>query len=137
MANKFTQSVLERQYKEAQEEKRAKKQAASPVPSDDKDAPPSAPEAQEPVVEAPVAIIKPAPKAERKPAAIAPTLAEVPINLDAYIIKETERIAKNKTFYLDQAVIDAVKAAAKRQRITDSKLVNDILRKVLAVSSNE
>ena len=54
-------------------------------------------------------------------------------DLSDFIIKESGRSAKNKTFYLDAAVIEAVHAAAEAQRITDSKLVNDILKKILQV----
>lgn len=135
MANKFTQSVLERQYKEAQEEKRAKKQPPAVAEPDAASEPPSVSEVAVSAVPVQEEKTEAIPAIAKKPAA--PALQSVPLNLDAYIIKETERVAKNKTFYLDQAVIDAVKAAAKRQRITDSKLVNDILRKVLAVSGNE
>lgn len=42
-----------------------------------------------------------------------------------------ERKAKNKTFYLDNAVIQAIKKAASDYHITESKLVNDILKKIL------
>ncbi len=42
-------------------------------------------------------------------------------------------MAKNKTFYLDAAVIDALHRAAVAQKVTDSKLVNDILRKILGL----
>lgn len=45
MANKFTQSVLERQYKEAQEEKRAKKQPPAVAEPDAASEPPSVSEA--------------------------------------------------------------------------------------------
>lgn len=191
MANKFTQSVLERQYKEAQEEKRNQRLAAArqataleqePVPEQPivQVVAPDAgtrlnnkiilpvPTAEEPAQSAPkeqpAKTVAEAPKSEKTqsavpaapapPKAIAqPTRTEVDIspaktskqtaevahteqdtlNLDAYIVQEEERVAKNKTFYLDQAVIDAVKTAAKRRKITDSKLVNDILRKVLSL----
>lgn len=118
MANKFTQSILERQYKEAQEEKRAHKPE-----------PPQAEAASE---------VEPAPPPV-KPAAVTPvqkphtSTVSSSVNLDDYIIKDTERQAKNKTFYLDLAVIEGIKSAAKKQKVTDSKLVNDILKKVLAV----
>lgn len=47
------------------------------------------------------------------------------------IIKKDERRAKNKTFYLDEDVIDAITKTAKKQKIAESKLVNDILKHVL------
>jgi len=52
-------------------------------------------------------------------------------DLSEYLRLEPQRQAKNKTFYLDVDVIEAVKSAAKAQRITDSKLVCDILRHIL------
>lgn len=131
MANKFTQSILERQYKEAQEEKRTKKKkAAAPEPTET--AAVAEPEVQpEPVV------LPQTPKETEKTKVSHPVIVMAPeVNLDAYIIKETERVAKNKTFYLDQAVIEAIRFAAKKQKITDSKLVNDILRKVLGVKND-
>ena len=57
-----------------------------------------------------------------------------PDPLGEYIRRTPQRSAKNKTFYLDEAVISAIKAAAKRQKVTESKLVNDILSKILGIS---
>lgn len=54
-----------------------------------------------------------------------------------YLRIEPQRIAKNKTFYLDVEVIDALCAAARRQTVTDSKLCNDILRRVLGIGVNQ
>jgi len=51
--------------------------------------------------------------------------------LSDYMSLETERKAKNKTFYLDGAVIQALKKAATAQHVTESKLVNSILKKIL------
>ncbi len=51
--------------------------------------------------------------------------------LSDYMSLETERKAKNKTFYLDGAVIQALKRAASAQHVTESKLVNSILKKIL------
>ncbi len=66
------------------------------------------------------------------------TTQEIPIKeensslaLSDYMILETERKAKNKTFYLDGAVIQALKRAAVTQHVTESKLVNSILKKIL------
>jgi hypothetical protein len=53
------------------------------------------------------------------------------INIENYLRPSDSRMAKNKTFYLDEDVIAAVRFAAKTQRMTDSKMVNDILRTVL------
>lgn len=54
-------------------------------------------------------------------------------DISRYIRREPQRMAKNKTFYLDGDVIDAIKKTARTQKITDSKLVNDILRQVLGI----
>ena len=51
----------------------------------------------------------------------------------SYLKQENIRDAKNKTFYLDTKVIEAIKTAAKSHKTTDSKLVNDILSNVLNV----
>lgn len=52
-------------------------------------------------------------------------------SIEDYIDQTSNRKAKNKTFYLDCAVLDALKKAAQKQQIAESKLVNDILKKVL------
>lgn len=57
-------------------------------------------------------------------------------NLDQYIEKTQTRKAKNKTFYLDIAVLEALKKASENQKIAESKLVNDILKKVLINPKN-
>lgn len=54
-------------------------------------------------------------------------------DLSEYIARTPKRMAKNKTFYLDVDVIEALKNAAKQQNITDSRLCNDILRTVLGL----
>lgn len=51
----------------------------------------------------------------------------------SYLIRTPERMAKNKTFYLDEVVINGIRSAAKKQKVTESKLVNDILRGVLGI----
>ncbi|MFR1111313.1 MAG: hypothetical protein ACLSDO_09305, partial [Anaerotruncus colihominis] len=68
------------------------------------------------------------PKARSKSAKAAPA-----VDLTAFIVRDEGRSAKNKTFYLDAAVIDALHRAAVAQKVTDSKLVNDILKKLLGV----
>lgn len=55
-------------------------------------------------------------------------------DLSEYIRPAPQRLAKNKTFYLDSDVIDAIRNTAKQQKVTDSKLVNDILRRVLELN---
>lgn len=71
----------------------------------------------------------------QKPARRAKTVAiskNTP-DLTDFIVRDTGRTAKNKTFYLDAAVIEAIHRCSLAQKVTDSKLVNDILRKILAV----
>lgn len=68
---------------------------------------------------------KPAPSAENTPTET--------FSLDQFLTPEQGRQAKNKTFYLDASVIDAIKKAARANHIAESKLVNDILKKVLQV----
>ena len=58
---------------------------------------------------------------------------EPDISLTALLSGVSSRRAKNKTFYLDQDVIDAVRIAAKSQGITESRLVNEVLRSILKV----
>lgn len=53
------------------------------------------------------------------------------LNLSDLFERGKERKAKNKTFYLDDSVIQAIKKAASDYHITESKLVNDILKKIL------
>uniref|UniRef100_UPI003AB51CDC hypothetical protein n=3 Tax=Oscillospiraceae TaxID=216572 RepID=UPI003AB51CDC len=66
-------------------------------------------------------------------AARQPRPAAPPVDLTEFIVRDEGRMAKNKTFYLDAAVIDALHRAAVAQKVTDSKLVNDILRKILGL----
>lgn len=54
-------------------------------------------------------------------------------DIGEYLRRDNQRLAKNKTFYLDSDVIEAIKTTAKSQNVTDSKLVNDILRRVLGL----
>ena len=92
--------------------------------------------------EQPEAAAAPAPKAAEPPAeqpapraraARQPRPAAPPVDLTEFIVRDEGRMAKNKTFYLDAAVIDALHRAAVAQKVTDSKLVNDILRKILGL----
>lgn len=134
MANKFTKSVLERQAKEAKDAK-LHTHTVEISPSESK------PEATD-VVTAPIMKTEPKssniqspPKTSESstPKRQPKTTVSGQVDLSAFIIRDNERSAKNKTFYLDAAVIDAIKAAAAAQKVTDSKLVNDILKKILGV----
>lgn len=51
------------------------------------------------------------------------------VNLSS-IINVKEKSGKNKTFYLDTEVIKHIKKHAKVQKVSESKLVNDILKHV-------
>lgn len=118
MANKFTKSVLERQAKEM------KAQTAQPVQAIQP--PPALIQEEKQAEEAVVVKQTPAKKPAASKAGSTPDLTE-------FIIRDSSRTAKNKTFYLDTAVIDAIHHAAAAQKITDSKLVNDIMKKILGV----
>lgn len=54
-------------------------------------------------------------------------------DISEYLRREPQRVAKNKTFYLDHDLIETIKSFARLQGVTDSKLVNDILRQVLGL----
>lgn len=142
MANKFTKSVLERQAKEA---KLHAKTAETVEPLQETPAPTEKPEAQNTgtgtaaeisqpetvIIEEPAEpATAPPPKPTRTAKSKAPTSS---VDLNAFIIRDEGRVAKNKTFYLDSDVIDAIKRAAAAQKVTDSKLVNDIMKKILGV----
>jgi hypothetical protein len=131
MANKFQKSVLERLEAEENRRKAAEK-ADKPetesmpeenaVPQEEETAPERQPEAVE---------AKAAPSIlERLAEASAPV---APGAIGAYISHDDQRVAKNKTFYLDVAVIDAVKRISQEQQITESRLVNNILRGVFGL----
>ena len=152
--NKFTKSVLEREQKERSQPAPTKtiesiraqpdqEQEVKPVP---KTKPPASPKTK--------TSSKPAntggggdTAAELLPAAVktgaelaSQKVKQQPVeeetaafSLERFLIPEQGRQAKNKTFYLDAAVIDAIKSAATANRIAESKLVNDILKKVLRV----
>ncbi len=149
MANKFTKSVLERQAKEMRQHpaRAAKPAGEGETPVQEAAAVPAAQEAPQaaPAVipaEQPEAAAAPATKAAEPPAeqpapraraARQPRPAAPPVDLTEFIVRDEGRMAKNKTFYLDAAVIDALHRAAVAQKVTDSKLVNDILRKILGL----
>lgn len=54
------------------------------------------------------------------------------VNLSS-MINVKEKSGKNKTFYLDADVIKYVKKHAKVQKVSESKLVNDILKHVFKI----
>lgn len=139
MANKFQKSVLERLEQEAARQKQKPREK-----TEDRE---SQPVAAEMAVETPVSVpvknteadneqteteIQQDRPSELQIPAIEPETTAIP-DIGGYLIREPQRSAKNKTFYLDGDVIDAVKAAARSQNVTDSKLVNDILRRVLGL----
>lgn len=119
MANKFTKGILERQEREYKQQHNASQEQAVPEPV--------------PITTPPVTETPPAPPLEKAPEKTLETAipATLPTDLETYIIRDSGRKAKNKTFYLDGAVIQAIKRAATAQRVAESKLVNDILKKVL------
>lgn len=122
MANKFQKSVLERL--EAEE----KRQKQPPVAIKENDENTSASDPNQ--TQLPVKIDIPHPQEDHSPAK---EPGFVTPDLSAYLSHGEQRIAKNKTFYLDAVVIDHVKQAARKQGVTDSRLVNDILRRVLGL----
>ena len=156
MANKFTKSVLERQAKERRQHPDAQaageraapaaagapaapaapEAAAQPVPAaQDRDIQPeaAAPEAERPAPQAPAGGSLELPLSEQPKTRSKHTKAAPAVDLTAFIVRDEGRSAKNKTFYLDAAVIDALHRAAVAQKVTYSKLVNDILKKLLGV----
>lgn len=124
MANKFTKSVLERQAKEARFHTAPAAQPQAPAKPKEalsseslQDSLPTEP-SQQP-------FSTPAKETD---------LTEVPetaFDLQTLFASTASRTARNKTFYLDQTVIDAIHRTAKAQKTTDSKLVNEILKKIL------
>lgn len=121
MANKFQRSVQERLEQEAARQKKQDQPSQS---------------LETVTTKTPIEQTMEAPKAKKEPQpkkVAAQTASALP-DITLYIQKEPQRLAKNKTFYLDTDVIDAIKKVAKQQGITDSKLVNDVLRKVLALN---
>lgn len=127
MANKFTKSVLERQAKEMKVHA-AQTSAPEPEPAPQTAAAPEPAPAS--VYEEPA---EPAPAPAAKPAVKKAVQSKSVPDLTDFIVRDEGRTAKNKTFYLDAAVIDGVHRAAVAQKVTDSKLVNDILKKILGL----
>ena len=113
MANKFQQGALQRLQQEQENNKKTPNHSAKQAEEYDK----SEPESR----------AKPA-EAEKEIRHI----DSVP-DLTDFLEIEPRREAKNKTFYLDVEVIEAISAAARKQNVADSKLVNDVLRRVLGI----
>jgi len=135
MANKFQKSVLERLEQEAVRKKQNVKEKINTdqnkTPAVPKDingtelkigADADATNKNQPIPE------------ETTPEPPAGTIEQPVIpDISGYLRRDTQRLAKNKTFYLDTQLIEAIKSTAKKQNVTDSKLVNDILRRVLGL----
>lgn len=115
MANKFQKSIQERLEQEVARKKNEPSAPAKPAANGSQ---PIAATKQEAVPEVPHEAEPPVP---------------APADVSVYLRREPQRVAKNKTFYLDGEVIDAIKSTARAQQVTDSKLVNDILRRVLGL----
>lgn len=135
MANKFTKSVLERQAKEAKDSRLHPKTTPAPTLSAEPkplDVPSVETKTKE---EKPKRTLQPVqtPPVSGSSKSAGRSKRSGQLDLSSFIIRDHERSAKNKTFYLDSSVIHAVKAAASAQKVTDSKLVNDILKKILNV----
>lgn len=125
MANKFQKSVLER----LEQDVTRQKQAAPPKENQKlKENIPTDPKKEATIIKGP---ISKSVAAESTQTFF--TQVFQPTDIGDYLRRDTQRIAKNKTFYLDADVIEAVKSTAKAQGVTDSKLVNDILRRVLGL----
>lgn len=123
MANKFTKSILERQQHQP---------AAEPTPPVEATGAAARPDSPE-LYTIPAA--DPAPQPQQPAPAPAPKASayQMPEGLAELLTPAPQRSAKNKTFYLDAQVIDAIKTVAKKQKITESRLVNDLLRRVLGL----
>ena len=57
-----------------------------------------------------------------------PIKEKTPLDLD---IKIAKRNGQNKSFYLDRDILQKLSRTARRMGISESKLINEILRKVL------
>lgn len=128
MQNKFTKGILERQEREFKAQKAAQpagEPTAAPTP--EPQTTPEPPQIPAPITPPKPAVTAPAPSAEAKPAPAQDSADP----LSAFIVRDNGRKAKNKTFYLDGAVIQAIRRAAAAQHVPESKLVNDILKKIL------
>jgi hypothetical protein len=112
MANKFQKSVLDRLEAEEKRRKSTATSETAPQEAENADA-----KASTPI------------PAEREAATTAPGISDI----RDYLIHDARRVAKNKTFYLDIAVADEIKRISREQQVTESRLVNDVLRGVFGV----
>ena len=123
MTNKFQKSVIERQKSEA-----ARQAATLPAEKNQ--------EIAQKVAAATALIIEQqsAPKQERKTKR-EPSVKTTGFAADIASMLQVNiaRNAKNKTFYLDSELIEAIKRAAQAQGVTESRLVNDVMRSVLGL----
>ena len=117
MANKFQKSVLERLEQESDRHKKSTNRKIIPVEV-------------ETHIQPEVQVRQEMKEIENE---TIPSARALPGDIGDFIRPQLQRQAKNKTFYLDGDVIIAIKKTAKQQGITDSKLVNDILRRVLGI----
>lgn len=146
MANKFQRGVLERLEQEATRNKNENKTKPAPSKTKNNQSPenietkpnPRAKLSSPKETTEPIPIKEPEPQLEQETIPTEPKQApptHQPLaDVSDYLQREPTRQAKNKTFYLDGDVIKAIKATAKAQGVTDSKLVNDILKRVLLVN---
>lgn len=146
MANKFsksieyqTKNILERQAKERKEENKTSAEASPKSPSTTTDtvktvtsaAAHQAADVRE-ATSADTFIKEKSPEKEIKKQVASDTSPAM--LLQNFIIQDEGRKAKNKTFYLDDDVIKAIKQAAAAKKVTESKLVNDIFKQLLGLS---
>ncbi|MCL2837354.1 MAG: hypothetical protein FWE00_11585 [Defluviitaleaceae bacterium] len=138
MPNKFQRSVQERQNTQvvrnagaaAMEEERKAVPPPVSAPTEKAAAPSAAKSAVAAVIEGERKAALP-PEPGRAEKAAVPPAVKPAVDIGEYLRPSPARLAKNKTFYLDEDVISALKAAAQSRQVTDSKLANDIMRTVL------
>lgn len=66
----------------------------------------------------------------------ATNVEQTTLNFDlSHIINKKTKTSKNKTFYLETDVIKEIESHAKRQRVSDSRLLNDILKHILKLNN--
>ena len=54
----------------------------------------------------------------------------VEINIDNLFDGDDEKKSKNKTFYLEEIVINTLEKTAKKQKVSDSKFLNELLKHI-------
>lgn len=128
MANKFQKSIQERLEQEAARQKVDKK-TTKPTKEPQEVLPPPTKMQTEKLEKSD---ITPSPE----PVAASAQTPRISPDIRDYLPQEPQRTAKNKTFYLDEEVISAIKTSARSQGLTDSKLVNSILRRVLGLNTH-